>query len=192
MPVSQVTIDARAVAGRMSVWPNISGHMQLLSKMATEDAAALRLLHQELEAAGAGAGLISGMATAVAVTSNVILQGGNLQTEPAVAANAPSVVAAADYLDALPAPPVMVGLIGQANMQANPLVMLQPAYAPLMAAVVDGVTVRIEGGGWASIADRSFTVTVANRPLAQFQLMGADTSAEIVGGASGATVWLEP
>jgi hypothetical protein len=69
--------------------------------------------------------------------------------------------------------------------------MLAEADRPLNAAIVDDVTVRIEGSEWASINDRQFSVAVVSRPMAQFRLLTADTTGEEAA-AVGGSVWFQP
>jgi hypothetical protein len=87
--------------------------------------------------------------------------------------------------------PRMIGSVASMNRAVDPLIMLNPAFQPLDAEIVDGVTVHVVGSIWPSVEGRSFTVTVANRPLSQFYLVGADTSAETQGVGQGAVIWLE-
>jgi hypothetical protein len=88
--------------------------------------------------------------------------------------------------------PRQIGITSGINRAVDPLCMLATASQPLDPAMVDGVTVRVLGSGWASLDNQTFTITVANRPLSQFYLVGADTSAETVGVGVGAVIWLEP
>jgi hypothetical protein len=192
MPASPFTIECRAIAARMAAITQTGGNIQSQRRLVFEDAPNIDHLRFLVQGETPAAPLVAALVLAHARTSKIIECEGVIALHSLLVASAADVIAGADFVDALPAPPVMVGTIQSANSAVDPLVMLAAGDRPLNAAVVDGVTVKIEGGAWPSIADQAFTVTVANRPLAQFNLVGADTTLEVTGGAAGATVWLEP
>lgn len=193
MPASPLTIAGRQVAARMSAqeFPALEGNMQILRMMQNEDAATVGLLHDEMAASPSPPGGTAYMLTVQAQLKTIAQWSGNIGVWPQLFANSGAVWNACDYLDALPAPPVLLGTIIAAQVNPAPLVMLTEAGRPLNALAVDGSSVKVEGSQWLSINDQTFTITVADRPLAQFILVEADTTDEISANVGG-TVWFLP
>lgn len=195
MPATSLTIAARDAASRMSsqVFPSIEGNTQMLLKIANEDTDVMALLAAELQASGAGAppGMAAGLLTDAALMRRVTYWSGNIQQWAQAYAASGNIANACDYLDALPDPPVLLGTIIAAQINPAPLVMLAEGDRPLNALAVDGSSVKVEGSLWPSINDQTFTITVSDRPLAQFVLVEADTTGEASADAGG-SVWLVP
>jgi hypothetical protein len=87
--------------------------------------------------------------------------------------------------------PRLIGTTSAFSKEVNPIVMLDTPFRPLDPAIVDDLIVRVTGSGWPSIDGRSFSIAVVSRPVAQFRLIGGDTSAE-TGTGAGAAIWLLP
>jgi hypothetical protein len=194
MPVSELTTAARAASARLYVgtFPRIEGNMQMLLLMATQDAETVKLLGEEVAASSAPPpGMAASLASEAAMLAKLPEWSGNIGLWSLAYAASGNIWNACDYLDALPDPPILLGNIVAAQTEPNPLVMLAPADTPLKAAAVDGSSVMVEGSQWPSINGRMFTITVADRALAQFHLVEADTTGELLA-AVGGTVFLLP
>ena len=192
MAVSDLTIECRAIAARMKAWGNVGGHPGILIGLTTHDERTVYAMRDLLDAhPTTPGGMVAGLDNVCEHMRDAAKQNGVLAFIPRMASDGDKIIAGADFMDTDPGGPREVGVTAAINKSVDPLVQLTLAYQPLDAAMVDGVSVRVEGSGWA-IDGQSFTITVANRPLSQFHLFGADTSAETVGFGSGATVWLEP
>jgi hypothetical protein len=195
MPATPLTIDCRAAANRMAQISNIGGNTQMIHKLVYEDSRKLYDLMAFLLAMGNDAPDESGPGGYYSVTlaqkrvSSVMEGEGNLQLHPLLIASSLDVIAACDFADAAPSPPVLLGSIVAAQTQAAPLVMLTAAGQPLNPLAVSGSKVRVEESQWLSINDQTFLITVVDRPLAQFNLNGADTTDETMATVGG-SVWL--
>ena len=192
MPASPLTIAARQVSARLSTFSAIEGNIQMLRMIANEDVTTMGELAGAVAASGSGPpGMAAGLFSDAAMMRTVSQWSGNIKLWPQMTEASASVASAADFLDALPEPPVLLGTIVAAQINPAPLVMLAEGDRPLNALAVDGSSVKVEGSLWPSINDQTFTITVGDRPLAQFQLMEADTTDEVSADAGG-TVWLLP
>jgi hypothetical protein len=195
MPSTPLTIAAREVSARLSaeVFPYIEGNVQMLRMIAHEDVATMALLASAVQASGsAPGGMVAGLVADAAMMRTVSQWSGNIKVWPQIFAASGNVGSACDFLDALPEPPIMLGTAVSIGFGPDPLVSLGAADQPLNAAAVNGSSVIIEDSEWPSINGLTFTIGAINRPLAQFTLVGADTTAETEGTGAGATVWLEP
>jgi hypothetical protein len=199
MPATQLTDDCKAAAARMEQWQLISGHGDTVRQMVYEDSAnveALRLHIQTLADPAAPAGMVDSLVVAHVHASNAMELTGVVALHPLFAADGIALRAAAEFAEsweANPPPgPREIGVTAAIAKDVRPLAMLAEPYRPLDPAMVNLATVRVEGSGWPSLDGQSFTIEVADRPLSQFFLTEADTSAETVGNGIGATIWLEP
>jgi hypothetical protein len=195
MPASPLTIAARQASSRMSeqVFPFIEGNLQVLRQMEGADVVTISQLAGEVAAEptsppGMGAGLVADAALLRTVTR----WSGNIGVWPQLYAASSDVEAACDFLDAVPAPPILLGITVAIGLSADPLVSLGLPDQPLNVLAVTGSSVRVEGSPWLSINDQTFLITVTNRLSAQFTLNGANTTAEIEGTGAGAFVFLLP
>lgn len=194
MPVSPLTVAGRAASSRLfsDNFPRIVGNPQMLLLMATQDANTVKLLGEEVAlTASPPPGMAAGLASESAMLAKLPQWSGNIGTWQRAYDTSGNVWNACDYLDALPAPPILLGDIIASQAQPNPLVMLADPNRPLNALAVTGSSVKVEGSQWPSINDQTFTITVVDRPLAQFNLVEADTTGEL-SAAVGGTVWLLP
>ena len=192
MAVSDLTIECRAIAARMKAWANVGGHAGILVGLSTHDERTVYAMRDLLDTnPNTPGGMVAGLDNVCEHMRDAVEQNGVLAFLPRMASDGDKIIAGADVLDTEPDGPREIGIAAGINRAVDPLVQLTPAYQPLDAAMVDGVTVRVEGSGWA-IDGQSFTIIVADRALSQFNLYGADTSTETIGFGIGATIWLMP
>jgi hypothetical protein len=188
MPVTPLTIEARAVAVRMDAWPLISGNAQIVRQMVYEDSQTVEQLRFVVQAEGAGAppGMVDSLVTVHKWSSNVMEQTGNLNLHPFLADAAAEVIAACDFVDAIPLPPRIVGSLAGVNKAVDPLAMVNEK--PLASDIVLAAELLVKDTGWATIDNQWFAIQVVDVINAQFLLIGADTTNEQMGSIYPGTV----
>jgi hypothetical protein len=100
MPVTPLTTEARAVAARMTNWPNLSGNANIVRKLVYEDSVTINALSAQVGLQPSPpAGMVASLTLAAQRVSNVMECGGNIGTWPYLLASAPDVVAAAAFIE---------------------------------------------------------------------------------------------
>ena len=103
MPVTPLTTECRAVAGRMREFPNREGSCQYLRKLIYEDSASLTALITPLNAIAppVDQAIVQGLYKAAATCGSVGECSGNTQMWPLLQTGADAVIAAAAAVEAV-------------------------------------------------------------------------------------------
>jgi hypothetical protein len=195
MPATPLTIDCRAAANRMAQISNIGGNTQMIHKLVYEDSRTLYDLMTFLLGMGNDAPDESGPGGYYSVTlaqkrvSSVMEGEGNLQLHPLLIASSLDVLAACDFVDAVPSGPVVIGQTVGIQKAVNPVVMM--SNPPLDSRIVLAAEVLVLGSGYVRLDGLWWPVTIGSVPLAQFTLVGADTT-EDSGTGAGGTISVRP
>jgi hypothetical protein len=102
MPATPLTIQCRAVAARMRVFPNCEGNAVYVHRLVYEDSATIASLIPELEAIVPPVpyGDVQGLYRAASFAGTAMECGGNTGLWPLMAAGADALIVAVDHVEA--------------------------------------------------------------------------------------------